>query len=365
MKILINGRFLCRQATGVDRYATEILRVFDRWHAESALQAQGIECEIAVPSDRLMHWRPEAIPLNTLAPGSGHVWEQWALGLRRDYDVLVSLCNTGPVLARRHVVAVHDATPMRVPESFSRSFRTLYRLMMPALGRTAARIVTVSEFSRGEIADCYRIEPSKIGVIGNSAEHVLRTPTDDSIIDRLNLRDRTYVLAVATNARHKNVSILAEVARRLGEDDVQMVLAGGANSRVFDHFADSGDDGVIRAGYVSDGELRALYEHAGCFVFPSLYEGFGIPPLEAMELGCPVVSSSAAALPEVLGDAALYVSPDDPQGFCTAIRRTAQDAELRQGMIAKGLARAAEYSWEASAKSLLAICHEISSEDLH
>ncbi len=107
---------------------------------------------------------------------------------------------------------------------------------------------------------------------------------------------------MATNARHKNVPLLADIAGRPDADDVPIVLAGGANSRVFERLSDTDNDCVIRGGYVSDGQLRALYENAACFVLPSLYEGFGIPPLEAMQLGCPVVASNTSALPEVLAD---------------------------------------------------------------
>lgn len=361
MKILVNGRFLCRQPTGVDRYASEILRVFDRWYARSDAILNNIEFEIAVPSFHFAHWQPEAIPVRVITPAQGHIWEQMSLARYcHGDDVLLSLCNTGPLVARRHIVAIHDATPGRMPESFSRAFRAYYRFMMPVLGRTAQKIITVSEFSRVEISSCYGIDINKITVLGNSAEHILRIQSDYSILDRLNLRENNYVLAVATSARHKNLPMLADIAARLGGSDYRMVLVGGANQRVFDRLSDpETKDRLLRTGYVSDGKLRALYENATCFVFASLYEGFGMPPLEAMQVGCPVVSSNAASMPEVLGDAALFAEPDDPDAFCQAIYRVAQDPNLRKSLTSKGYHQAAGYSWEDCAKSLLTLCQKL------
>lgn len=361
-KILINGRFLCRQPTGVERFATELLQIIDRWYANKSPEVDGIDCEILIPALPLMHWQPSHIPVTKVRPLRGHAWEQIMLARRQRYDALVSLCNTGPVLAANHVVAIHDATPMRVPESFSRAFRSIYRGLMPLLGRTAARVITVSDFSAREIQACYGISGDKIDVVENSGEHVLRVAADNSIISQLSLQEKPFALAVAANARHKNISILSTVAERLRLDNIAIVLVGSANNKVFDQFSGESADTIIRAGFVSDSELRALYEHAACFVFPSFYEGFGIPPLEAMQLGCPVLSSNSAALPEVLGDAALYVAPTDANGFSSAIKHLVEDEELRDSLSQLGYACAAKYSWATSARRLLAICLEVASK---
>jgi glycosyltransferase involved in cell wall biosynthesis len=220
-------------------------------------------------------------------------------------------------------------------------------------------VITVSDFSADEIEECYHIDCRKIDVIGNSGEHVLRIAPDESILDRLSIRGKCFVLAVATNAKHKNISILSDAAKNLRCDDVPMVLVGSANNKIFDEFRAECATGIVEAGFVSDGELRALYERATCFVFPSIYEGFGIPPLEAMQLGCPVVSSNSAAMPEILGDAALYVAPTDADGFYREIKSLIDNPSLRNVLRERGYARARKYSWAASAERLLAVCSEV------
>lgn len=363
-KISINGRFLCRKPTGVDRFATELLRVIDQWCRAGAPEVDSLSFEVIVPRQPLMHWRPEGIPLVEVGPFNGHAWEQVTLAMRRKGDLLLSLCNTGPVFAGKHIVAIHDATPVRVPGSFSWAFRALYRLLMPAIGCTARRVLTVSEFSKSEIGECYGIAKQKVRVIANSGEQILRSSRDDRILDRLGLRDRPFALAVATQAKHKNMNLLIEVANRFRGNEFRIVLAGGINDRVFNGRSNIGTERVVRAGFVSDGELRALYENAFCFVFPSLYEGFGIPPLEAMHAGCPVISSDAAAMPEVLGDAAIYVPPADPEALHQALLRMHHDAWLRASMIERGRKRAMTYRWESSARDLLAVCREVLAEDV-
>ena len=363
-KILINGRFLCRKPTGVDRFATELLRVIDQWCHAGATEIDLLSFEIIVPKRPLMHWRPDNIPMVEVGPFHGHGWEQVTLAMRQQGDLLLSLCNTGPVFSGRHIVAIHDATPVRVPGSFSWAFRALYRLLMPALGYTARRVLTVSEFSKSEIGECYGIAKEKVRVIANSGEQVLRSCRDDRILDRLGLRDRPFALAVATQAKHKNMDLLIEVASRLRGEEFKIVLVGGMNDKVFSGSPDISAEHVVCAGFVSDDELRALYESAFCFVFPSLYEGFGIPPLEAMHAGCPVISSDAAAMPEVLGGAAIYVSPSDPEALHQALLRVFHDAGLRASMIERGRKRAMTYCWESSARDLLAICREVLVEDV-
>jgi glycosyltransferase involved in cell wall biosynthesis len=160
-------------------------------------------------------------------------------------------------------------------------------------------------------------------------------------------------------AKHKNIQALLGIADALADQHIQVVLVGGANQRVFGTSETSAESNIIRAGYVADGELKSLYESALCFVFPSLYEGFGIPPLEAMQMGCPVVASNAAALPEVLADAALYASPLDQAELLAQIVRIRDDAGLRQALVEAGRLRASRYQWDDSARALLSLCRDV------
>jgi len=204
---------------------------------------------------------------------------------------------------------------------------------------------------------CYGGDQRKIRVIPNSAEHMRRVNADDTVLDRLGLRSKSYILAVATRAKHKNLRLLGELIRLYGKALPPLVIAGRANDQVFAKEAMSTGT-IITAGYVSDAELKALYQKASCFVFPSLYEGFGIPPLEAMQLGCPVVSSSASAMPEVLADSALFFEPTDVYGLYNVLREVLGDADAASALREKGLDRARQYSWTSSAEALVKLCRE-------
>jgi len=189
----------------------------------------------------------------------------------------------------------------------------------------------------------------QIEVIGEGGEHILQEPADPEIFDRLELRGRRFVLAVGSASPTKNLAALLKVLPLLRELGVCVVAAGGGNHRVFRATGGAPAGGLVRAGYVSNAELRALYEAAECFVFPSLYEGFGLPPLEAMTCGCPVLVSRRASMPEVCGDAVLYFDPDDSRELAGQLRRVLTSSSLRQELGEAGRRRAALHSWSAAA----------------
>jgi len=174
----------------------------------------------------------------------------------------------------------------------------------------------------------------------------------------MGLRKQGYILAVGGRSRRKNLAILEKAVAGY-EECPPLVIAGGGESRAFAASGPSRSSRCVLLGHVSDGAMKALYQGALCLVFPSRYEGFGLPPLEAMACGCPVVTSRAASMPEVCGDAALYCDPDRPETVEGNIRLVVADATLRTKLIASGLERARLFSWEASARKLLDLaCQE-------
>ncbi|MEI7530053.1 MAG: glycosyltransferase family 1 protein [Elusimicrobiota bacterium] len=181
---------------------------------------------------------------------------------------------------------------------------------------------------------------------------------DQTILERLNLAAGGYVLAVSSINPHKNFKLVVASMALLKDSGLSLVIAGGVNPRVFSGSGADFPANVKYAGYVSDGELKALYSGALCFVYPSLYEGFGLPPLEAMACGCPVVVSDRASLPEVCGAAAVYVDPGSAAGLVAAIEKIHSDPEVRRAMAETGRARAALFTWRRTAESLLAVCLE-------
>jgi glycosyltransferase involved in cell wall biosynthesis len=291
------------------------------------------------------------VPLARSRHLSGHAWEQIQLPALCGDDVLLSLCNSSPVMRRRQLVVLHDAGPAANPATYNFAYRNWHLWLYSALMRRAAVVATVSRFSAGELTRLIGCRASQVEVIYEGGEHVLRAPADTSILDRMGLRNRPYILAVGNRTPNKNLAALLRAAEYLQDLGVTIVAAGGANKRVFASVP-SESQPVADTGYISDGELRALYENAQCFVFPSLYEGFGLPPLEAMHCGCPVVVSRRASLPEVCGDAALYCDPRDPRGIAQQIRRILTSQSLRKELREAGFARARSFSWKRSARQL-------------
>lgn len=355
MRLALNGRFLSQRTTGVQRHARELVRALDgRLDHESQL-----EVTMYAPPDATLDLDLRRIRIRRVGWTRGHVWEQLELPLYARGQLLLNLGNTGPVLMRRQFVTIHDASVFTVPESYSTSFSRYYRALLPFLGKRALRVLTVSEFSRNELVHWMGIASEKIRVTPGGHEHILAPAADRHVLPRHGLGSRPYVLAVGSLSRHKNMDAAVAAMRLLGQHAWDYVLAGPVNQRIFGSAASGAPDVVVHLGYVSEAELRALYEGASCFVYPSRYEGFGLPPLEAMACGCPVVVSRAASLPEVCGDAALYADADDPQQLAAAIRRVMCDEGVAERLRQKGHERARQWSWKVSADRTLAAVREV------
>jgi glycosyltransferase involved in cell wall biosynthesis len=353
MRVLVNGRFLGQRITGAQRYARELLMAMDTLLATPTELARRFSFDVLIPPGTTPGLSLGAMAIREVGRFRGQLWEQFALASYAGNDLLLNLCNTAPLAAPQMVSTILDASVYAVPEAYSLPFRTWYRTLIPALGRRSRRVVTISQFSRLELERYAGIPSARITVIPAGAEHILRLPADTGVIERLGLRPGGYVLAVGSSSRHKNAVGVARAAALLARTDVEVVLAGGGNPRIFAPEAATGGHPLRRTGYVSDAELRALYQHAACFVFPSFYEGFGLPPLEAMTCGCPVVVSRAASLPEVCGDAAMYCNPHDPVDIAHAIDEVIGNPALQDDLRHRGAERAAEFSWQDAARTML------------
>lgn len=344
-QVTVNGRFLTRHPTGVDRFAAEILKAWLPKYGKA--RAAGI----VAPSTGPLH-----VPLGLAEPRTrgrfrGHLWEQVELPRYCKDDVLINLCNTGPILRKRQLVVLHDAAVMANPAGYSFAFRNGYRALFSGLMRRSTVVASVSQFSATELMRYIGGRAANIEVIYESGEHVLRVASDPKVLDRLGLVGQQYVLAVGSRTRNKNFGGIIKAAETLVDLGIKIVAAGGVNSRVFAG-VELRSDNLVLAGYVTDGELRALYENAQCFVFPSFYEGFGLPPLEAMHCGCPVIVSRRAAMPEVCGEAAVYCDPDDPVDIVNSVRRVLTSETLRSELREAGLKRASSFTWDGAADHL-------------
>lgn len=354
MKIFINGRFLSQSLTGVQRYAAEMVKAMDRKLAdgEAAQPLREAEWQLLTPSNADATLDLRFIRTRKVGRLTGHAWDQTDLARAAWDGRLISLANSGPVIHRDQIVVIHDAQVFRRPDFFSRSYLTLHRTLGRLLAHSAT-IATVSDFSRRELAEALRLKPAAIPVFSNSAEHFAATVPDFGVIERLGLAPDRFFLSVGSMTRNKNVSLAIEAARQLGRPDIPLVVVGGDNNKVFSGGPTNGDAGVVLAGRLSDAEIAALYSRATAFVFPSLYEGFGVPPLEAMLFACPVIATTADAVRETCGDAAAYFNPRDAGELRQrmlermAAGRISVDERRRQEL------RLAAYSWNKSASALL------------
>jgi glycosyltransferase involved in cell wall biosynthesis len=331
--ILVNGRFMAHRVTGVQRYAHELTR------------ALGKKARLLTPSKHLTGIR-------------GHAWEQFAL-LGDRHSLLWSPCGSGPLLRANQVVTIHDLSFIEHPEWFSAGYARFYQLITPLLCRRVRHIMAVSEFTRTRLIKLLGINPEKISVVHNGVDarfHPLPVEEIQGARRQFN-GGNPYVLFVGSIEPRKNLATLLQswAIVRQAHSDIKLLVAGGS-AKIYANSADQSDaTGVHFLGYVKDESLPCLYGGATAFVYPSLYEGFGLPVLEAMSCGAPVVTSSTTALPEVTGDAALLVDPLDVKSIAQGICSILSSAELRRTLREKGIQQASGFTWTRAAKETLSL----------
>ncbi len=348
----INGRFLTQRMTGVQRYAYEILTAIDNIMAEPGQDGRFPAMRLVLAPGTSPRPVLSRIGVRQTSFGSGHAWDQAVLPLYVRSGLL-SLGNFGPVFARNQIVCIHDANTFIEPDSYSRGFGLVYRTLLPWLGKRASRVATVSRFSADMLVKFGVCRCDKIFIAPNGHEHALRWQPDRATIPLLKDLRRPFVLLLGSSAKHKNVRIVLEQAPGLDEAGIDIVVVGTGSSIFSANMPAFARSNIHYTGYVNDDDLSALYERAQCLAFPSRTEGFGIPPLEAMARGCPVISSNAASLVEVGGDAVAYVDPGYGDGWREAIVGLTANQSLRETMAARGRKRAALFSWRGSAQIYL------------
>ena len=346
-KLIINGRFLSQRMTGIQRFAYEIC---------CALRHIGANYVILAPQNICKDYYLDRLPLEIIGGKGSHFWEQVTLPryVHKHYNgaILLSLSGLSPLFYNCNILTIHDISYLLRPRSYSWLYCTYYRIMTPLCARRARKILTVSQFSKDELVFYLRIEPDKIQVVYNAVRKKDVLPQEEG---------HNYLLAVASYAPRKNLKRLMQAYCTMNNPDFNLYLAGGINAVYADaelaQFKDK--KGVHLLGYVQDKDLAQLYRNATAFINPSLYEGFGIPNVEAMQQDCPLIVSDIPAFKEVCSDAALYFNPLDISDMQTKIQEIMHNESLRQKLREAGKQQAAKFSWEQSAMVIKRIVEDL------
>ena len=349
--IYINGRFLTKPIIGIQRFASELLKALDKILKNDKSTSQKYQFVCLIPSetspDSLPKW--EKIHIQRCGRLHGNLWEQIELPFFSRKGLLIDLCNIGPMFHFNQMIVFHDASVFAVPDAYSGAFQLKYCMIFWILARTARQILTVSQFSKNELSHYLKINKNKIITISEGCEHILNTAPNFSILKKEGLTDKPFLLTVGSLSPHKNITNVVKAMEKISDQLIRLVIVGGSFSKVFKPVEGLESSRIIHLGYVTDAELRALYYQAIGFVFPSIYEGFGFPPLEAMTCGCPVICSNKASLPEICGDAALYFDPLNVQEITDQINQLINDSLLQNSLKQRGMERVKQYTWKKSA----------------
>lgn len=349
--VVVNCRFLTRPVTGVERFAEELTTGLVNLRDDILLVA---------PAGDLRRNEIGGQPVHRVGRLRGHLWEQSELprfARRQGNAMMLNLANTGPAFSHRQIVAIHDINHRRNPASFSWRFRTLYRVLTPLLIRNAAALVTVSQFSKQEIAAYYG-RADGVFIIPNAVGDWVRLPGQKPA----RAVDDEFFLLVGSPSAHKNIGAALTGFRtyRSSGGRVGLVLAGAAHASLTATTADA-VDGVQSIGRVTDEELAWLYQHCKAFLFPSTYEGFGIPPIEAQAVGAPVLASDIPALREVLNrESALWFAPEEPTQIARALAIVGDDPARMAQLSEEGRRNADRFSWQDSASALSELIDRLS-----
>lgn len=337
MKVIINGRFLLHRITGVERYAREILLELDKI-------IQSGEIELAVPPE--IQNIPDYKNIKTTKVGKlkNRLWEHisFPVYVKKKRAVSLNLCNTAPLI-EPGIVCIHDMKIKAHPEYFSKKFLLWYNLLFGNAIKHAKKIITVSEFSKNEITKYYRVNTDKIVVIPNAWQHYNRVQYDENTLKKYKLEKDGYFFAIGSMDPNKNFKWVAEAAKRM--PDQVYAIAGLINKKIFANgLGFELPSNVKLLGYVEDKEAKTLMRDCKAFLFPSIYEGFGIPPLEAMCAGCKnIMVSDTEVMHEIFENSVVYLNTES---FVNKFEYVDYEKILKK------------YSWMKSAEQLYRLIKE-------
>ena len=370
MKVVLNLLYLLPGVVGgTETYARSLIRAFSRQDDDNEysvfLNRESAELDVT-PSENFSR---VICPINATNRAARYSWEQGAMPIQLRKvkpDLVHSLGYVIPLDARGpHVVTVHDVNYLGHKGWRTGFGRTAFRFFAERTVKRADRIIAVSRFSRDEIVKHMRVSPEKVSVVHSAGKEAAPHRLNGAKSEVVRNLTRPYVMAFSALSAHKNIprliSAFAKISSIVPHD---LVLVGHmpVKSAVRAEMeAAGGDERIHFTGYLPESDVNALLHNASLFAFPSLYEGFGLPLLDAHNAGVPVVCSSAGALPEVAGEAALFFDPHSVDDIANALKRGLLDADLRDRLVNAGHENARSFSWDRTARETLDIYNEVAS----
>ncbi|MEI6397333.1 MAG: glycosyltransferase family 1 protein [Pseudomonadota bacterium] len=368
MRIGINGRFLVAKRTGVQRAAYNIVKTLVEVDRDNEYVIFTGKEQVGAPE-----WNYPNVTVvgDNLRPSESirnHFWEQVRLPrLAKQYkiDILHSPANVAPIFySGKSVIHIHDLCFVVNPQWYSFTFRTVYNIIIPILAKRATKVITDSNNSRNDLLQYFNLPAERVSLVYLAVDDTFSLPRPISS-EKSSVREDDYILYAGSLEPRKNINILIEAYEKLRHQypaiKTKLILIGGEsplfasvqlNAREF-------RDDVVFKGFVSDAELSDFYRRAKLVAYPSLYEGFGLPPLEAMASGSPVVTSSTSSIPEVVGNAAILINPRDQEQLTRALHRVLTDSSLRKSMIKAGAEQVLRFNWYRVARGVLSVYYEV------
>jgi len=336
--IIVNARFLTQKVTGVQRFAIEISKILRKLNEQIVF---------VTPPDILDKDLANYLGAIIIGKNKGAIWEQ--VDLRRYLisnrkPLLVNFCNSGVLFYDRQIVTIHDMSYKVNPKWFSKKFYLWYNFLIPHLAKRSLKILTVSNSSKKDIVKYLNIKPEKISVIYNSSNLITNNNFEKITGDK-------YLLTVSSFDPRKNLNNLVKAFKKIDEE-IKLIIVG-SNSANFASHDELLDKDIIIKRQVSDDELGSLINNAEIFIYLSFYEGFGLPPLEAMCMGCPVIVSDIPAHREICEDAALYTDPYDIEDIKNKITFMLNNDQVKKELIAAGKNNVKRFDWFNSAQKVL------------